>query len=118
MINSRAKGARGEREFIERHLAPRWPEAKRNLDQYSDDKRDCIRIAGVHWQIKRTERLELWAAIRQAETEAIGTDLPIVAFRRNRSAWYCALSADDLVPLLDITALTTGRAAPRGSLTA
>jgi hypothetical protein len=99
-MNSRAKGARGEREFITLHLAPYWPDARRNLDQFTDDKRDVARVAGVHFQIKRTERLELWAAIHQAETEAVNTDLPVVAFRRNRSPWYCVLPAEALVAML------------------
>lgn len=98
--SSRRKGQRGEREFIALHLAPYWPDAKRNLDQFGDDKRDAINCAGAHFQIKRTERLDLWAAIRQAETEAIGNAVPIVAFRRNRSSWYCALRADYLTALL------------------
>jgi hypothetical protein len=99
--DSRAKGARGEREFIARHLVPYWPEAKRNLDQFGEDKRDCIRVGGVHWQIKRTERLQLWAGLQQAEREAIGGDLPVLAFRRNRSLWYCALDAEALIGLLN-----------------
>lgn len=99
-MNSRSKGARGEREFIAVHLAPYWPEAKRNLDQFGDDKRDAINCAGAHWQIKRTENLRLWDAIRQAEAEAIGDAVPIVAFRRNRSAWYCALRAEYVTALL------------------
>jgi len=99
-MNSRAKGARGEREFIERHLLDYWPQAKRNLDQFGDDKRDVVRVAGCHFQIKRTERLELWAAIHQAEQEAFPTDLPIVAFRRNRSRWYCVIEAHELIALL------------------
>src|SRR4051794_12225934 len=61
-MNSRAKGKRGEREFIDRHLAAVWPDACRNLDQYGDDKRDVLRCAGIHWQIKRTERVDLWGA--------------------------------------------------------
>lgn len=99
-MNSRAKGARGEREFIERHLVEHWPDAKRNLDQYTDDKRDVVRVTGCHFQIKRTERLELWAAIQQAETEAAPGDLPVVAFRRNRSRWYCILDAHALIELI------------------
>jgi hypothetical protein len=99
-LNSRAKGAQGEREFIAKHLAPYWPDACRNLDQFKADKRDCLNVAGVHFQIKRTERLEVWAAIAQAEGEAAGTDLPVVAFRRNRSRWYCVLDAAELVALL------------------
>ncbi len=97
---SRRKGARGEREFIELHLAPYWPEARRNLDQFSEDKRDALRCAGIHWQIKRQERLNIWLAVAQAEADAIGQDLPVVAFRRNRSEWYCALEAGALVGLL------------------
>lgn len=99
-LNSRRKGKRGELEFIERHLAEHWPEACRNLDQYGDDKRDVAKVAGCHWQIKRTEQLKLWAAIKQAHDEAAATDLPIVAFRRNRSPWYCVIEADELVALL------------------
>lgn len=99
-VNSRRKGARGELEFIQRHLAPFWPGACRNLDQFKDDKRDCLNVAGVHWQIKRTESLRVWAAIEQAESEATATDLPVVAFRRNRSRWYCIVDAEELVALL------------------
>jgi hypothetical protein len=100
VVDSRGKGARGEREFIAVHLAPYWPEAKRNLDQFGDDKRDAINCAGAHWQIKRTEKLALWAAIAQAETEATAGAVPIVAFRRNRSPWYCALRAEYMTALL------------------
>lgn len=98
--SSRRKGARGELEFIQQHLVPYFPEAKRNLDQFGEDKRDCVNVAGAHFQIKRVERLNIWAAITQAETEATGADVPIVAFRRNLCGWYCALSAEHLTGLL------------------
>jgi hypothetical protein len=99
-INSRRKGARGELEFIQTHLQPHWPDACRNLDQFKADKRDCLNVAGVHWQIKRTESLQIWTALAQAESEAAVTDLPVVAFRRNRSRWYCVVEASELVALL------------------
>lgn len=99
-INSRSKGKRGEQEFINEHLRPFWPAACRNIDQFGDDKRDCLNVGGVHWQIKRTETLRVWDAINQAGTEATPTDMPVVAFRRNRSKWYCIVEADELVALL------------------
>ena len=99
-MDSRAKGARGEREFIHLHLAPYWPAAKRNLDQFGADKRDALECAGVHWQIKRTEKLAIWAALHQAESEAIGNDVPVVAFRRNRSGWYVAAPAGFVCALI------------------
>jgi hypothetical protein len=99
-INSRSKGKRGELEFINRHLRPFWPNACRNIDQFGDQKQDCLNVAGVHWQIKRTERFEFWKAVEQATSEAASTDVPIVAVRRNRSKWYCVIEADELVDLL------------------
>lgn len=99
-LNSRRKGAAGELEFINLHLRPYWPDACRNIDQTRDDKRDCLNVAGTHFQIKRTESLRLYAALAQAESEAASTDLPVVAFRRSRSKWYCVLDAAELVALL------------------
>jgi hypothetical protein len=99
-LNSRAKGKKGEQEFINSYLRPYWPDACRNIDQFGADKNDCYNVAGVHWQIKRTETFRVWDALAQAETEAAPVDLPIVAFRRNRSKWYCVLEAAELVALL------------------
>ena len=99
-MNSRNKGKRGELEFIREHLADYWPEAKRNLDQFKGDGRDCLEAGDFHWQIKRTESLRLWEAIKQAESESLAKHVPLVAFRRNRSRWYVVGSADFLVPLL------------------
>lgn len=99
-INSRRKGKAGEQEFINTHLRPYWPAACRNIDQFGADKRDCLNVAGVHWQIKRTEAARVWEWVAQAEGEASPTDLPVVAFRRNRSKWYCVVEADELVALL------------------
>lgn len=97
-MNSRAKGARGEREFIHDHLIEFWPAARRNLEQHTEDKRDSLDTGPLHWQIKRTESLRLWAALSQAEREANGR-LPLLAFRRNRSPWYVAGRAELLVPI-------------------
>lgn len=92
---------RGERLFIATYLAPYWPDAKRNLDQFGVDKRDAVQCGGVHWQIKFQERLNIWLALAQAQREASPNDLAVVAFKRSRSAWYCALEAEYLVALLD-----------------
>jgi hypothetical protein len=99
-MNSRSKGKRGELEFIRDHLAEFWPEAKRNLDQFKGDGRDCLEAGDFHWQIKRTESLRLWDAIEQAESEAVHPHVPLVAFRRNRSKWYVIAPAEFVVPVL------------------
>lgn len=99
-INSRAKGKAGELEFIREHLAEFWPDAKRNLDQFKGDGRDCLDAGDFHWQVKRTERLAVWSAIEQSESEAQDGRVPLVAFRRNRSPWYVVGRAGLLVPML------------------
>jgi hypothetical protein len=98
-INSRAKGKRAELALAQ-ILVPYWPEVCRNLDQFGKDKRDLLNCAGVHWQVKHVESLNIWKALDQAMTEAASTDTPVVAFRRNRSPWYAALELDELIPLL------------------
>jgi hypothetical protein len=113
-IDSRAKGKKGELEFINQHLVPCWPEAKRNIDQFGDDKRDCIVLNGVHWQIKRTEALRLYDAIAQAENEAAATDLPVVAFRRNHAPWRVVVDAGEFVALLRLREASSGEDCEHG----
>lgn len=98
-INSRRKGRQAEIE-VAKLLSSYWPAALRNLDQFGDDKRDIDGVPGCHIQVKRTETLKIWAAIKQAEDEAKPGDMPIVAFRRNRSGWYAALPLDELAALI------------------
>ena len=42
-------------------------------------------------EIKRTEKLNLWGAIKQAETNSSSNRIPLVIFKRNRSKIYCCL---------------------------
>ena len=100
-LNSRAKGRRAEIAFAQK-MSVWWPEAIRNLDQFGDDKRDVLHCAGLHFQIKHVERLNIWAALAQAEGEARNGDMPLVAFKRNRSKFYVAGDADDLLPILKL----------------
>jgi hypothetical protein len=99
-LNSRAKGKRAELDLISKHLLPYWPQACRNLDQFKGDGRDVLNVPGLHIQVKHVEKLNIWVALTQAETEAAPGDLPVVAFKRSRSPWYGALPMDELVPLL------------------
>jgi hypothetical protein len=46
------------------------------------------------------ESLNIWKALNQAITEADPKDVPVVAFKRNRSPWFAALELDELIPLL------------------
>lgn len=98
-INSRSKGKRGEQEVV-RIFKEHWPEASRNLDQFGDRKEDVLNVAGCHLQIKRVERLNVWAALKQTHDEARAQDLPVLVFRRNNGRWHAALELDELIALL------------------
>jgi hypothetical protein len=101
-INSRAKGARFERALV-KILARVWPDCSRNLDQFGPLKMDCLRTPGWHWQAKNVEALNIWRALSQAENEAMAGDVPVIAFKRNRSKIYAALELERLLDLIERT---------------
>ena len=98
----RNKGARGELEVVRLLHDHGWTFAGRTSDGKSQTTRGDIAMgpAGVHFEVRRRETLSLWAWLAQAEREAKPGDMPVVAFRRSRSAWYAALPLDILLALL------------------
>lgn len=98
MINSRAKGCRGELEwsaFLREHLS--CPDARRGQQfSGSPESPDVVGgVPGTHCEAKRTERLNLQAAMEQAVQDC-GDDIPYVASRRSRKPWLVTVQADDL----------------------
>jgi len=105
-INSRQKGAAGEREFA-KYLRDRGIEARRG-QQYSGspDSPDVVSdLSGVHWEVKRTERINGYTALDQAQVDSGQGEVPIVAHRRNGRPWMAMLAMDDLMPLLELAEL-------------
>lgn len=97
----RSKGNRAEREIIDLLRALGWTGARRNFQSGGQGGGDVIGgPADVHLEVKHRERAEIWTWIQQAEDEARPTDLPLVAFRRNRSQWYAAVPLEELLALL------------------
>jgi hypothetical protein len=50
-------------------------------------------------EAKNTERLNIWAALKQAETERKGT--PLVVFSKNHAKIYCAMEFDHFMDLIE-----------------
>lgn len=101
MVNSNQKGKRGEREFAA-YLREYGVEARRS-QQYAGghDSQDVLHdIPGIHFEVKRTEALQLHPAMEQAAEDATEGDIPVVAFRRNRGKWVAILPMDDLMKLI------------------
>lgn len=101
-LNSKRKGAEGERELAEKLRGLGFSQARRGQQfrggQDSPDVADAI--PGVHIECKRVEQLRLWDAIAQAESDA-GDSIPVLMHRRNRSPWLVTVCLEDLIPFCE-----------------
>lgn len=104
MTDSRAKGARGEREFAAM-LKTRFPQLDfaRGIQTRGGgaEAADVYGLPGFHFEVKRVEALNVWKALAQAQHDADPQSYAAVAFRRNRSGWYVAQPAEDWFDLAE-----------------
>ena len=99
-INSRAKGARGERMAAE--FLKRFGFQARRAQQYSgqDGSQDLKHdVPGVHIEVKWVERLNIHDAMEQATRDCMGKT-PVVLHKKNGSDWLATLPAEHLIRLL------------------
>ena len=98
-MNSRAKGARGERELAN-YLKSKGYDARRG-QQYSgaNGDADVVGLIGVHIECKRVERLDLTKALDQAKRDAKPGEFPVVIHRKNGEEWQATMSLDTFLTL-------------------
>lgn len=99
-INSRTKGAVGERELAEflrerGHTARRGQQFKGGVD--SPDI-VCETLPGFHLECKRVEAGNLYKWLAQSKRDA-GSKVPLVVHRRNRQEWVVILPLEDFLKL-------------------
>ena len=94
-MNSKQKGARGEREWRD-YLREQGYEARRGQQfSGSPDSPDVIcPDLPFHFEVKRVEKLNLLDACAQAEGDCGGKPW-IVAHRRNNTPWLVTMTADE-----------------------
>ena len=94
-MNSRNKGAEGERELA-RILRERGYNSRRG-QQYSgaNGDADVVGIDGVHIEVKRVEKLNIDNAMEQSIRDARVDEVPVVAHRKNRKGWLVTMRLDD-----------------------
>ena len=99
MINSKQKGARGERELSSK--LKEYGYNTRRGQQYcgANGDADVIGLAGIHIECKRVERLNIYDAISQAKSDAKEGELPTVFHRKDRSEWLVTMTFDDWMKL-------------------
>jgi Holliday junction resolvase len=98
---SRNKGKRGEREAVELLRSHGFEEARRGQQHRGGpDSPDILGgPPGLHLEVKRTERLDLYASIEQATHDAEISETPVVLHRRNGRQWVAILPAGEFLAL-------------------
>lgn len=100
---SRAKGKRGEREWVN-WLKAHGVTARRTAQVCgsSGEAADVVGLPGIHQEVKNVERLNLRKAIEQAEHDAAAHKkktgealIPVVIHKLPRRGWYVTMQAGD-----------------------
>ena len=94
-MNSRQKGARGERELASE--LRKYGYNCRRGQQYcgANGDADVVGLPGVHIECKRVEHLNLYDAMAQAKHDKKEDELPAVFHRKNECKWLVTMELDD-----------------------
>jgi len=101
---AKRKGAGGERDFAQ-WLTLRGYSARRS-QQFCGKGPDasdvmCENFKGIHIEVKRTERLSLYKALEQAQTDNKNPDkVSIVAHRANDKPWLIVMDGEEWLRLI------------------
>lgn len=100
-INSRVKGAVGERELAT-YLTERGHITRRGQQFAGGGDSPDVKstIPGVHFEVKRVESLLLYPAMDQAIRDAKPGNMPVVVHRRNHKPWVVVMGLDDFLRLV------------------
>lgn len=97
-MNSRNKGAAGERELA-RILRDHGYDKSRRGQQFcgSNGDADVVGLPGIHIECKRVEKLNLYDAMEQARDDSRECEIPAVFHRKNHKPWLVTMDFDDFM---------------------
>ena len=107
-MNSRDKGARGERELA--HELERYGFSARRGQQFAgaNGDADVVGLPGVHLEVKRVEKLNIDNAMEQSRRDAYAESLkmgevmiPVVMHRRNRKPWLVTMDLENFMEMYE-----------------
>jgi hypothetical protein len=101
-INSRAKGARGERAWRDKLRSFGYDAERGQQRAGGPDSPDvkCPQLDWIHFEVKCVEALNIHNAIAQAQRDAASHQVPVVAHKRNRGPWLVTLLADQFLNII------------------
>lgn len=99
-MNSRAKGAAGERELAE--VLRGYGYKARRGQQFSgaNGDPDVVGMDGYHIECKRVEKLNIDTAMEQSVRDARENEIPIVCHRKNRKQWLVTIRLKDFMEVV------------------
>lgn len=100
-MNSRNKGKRGERQWRDELRANGYHARRGQQFSGSSESPDvvCDELAGIHFEVKAVERLNIEDAMEQARHDS-QNKTPVVAHRRCRRRWLVTMEAEFFFRLL------------------
>lgn len=100
-MNSKRKGASGERELA-RKLKEYGYDARRG-QQYSgaNGDADVVGLKNIHIECKRVERLNLYDAMAQSRNDAKIGEIPTIFHRKNNCEWLVTMRLEDFIKLYE-----------------
>jgi Holliday junction resolvase len=94
MVNSRAKGCRGERELSSK-LKEYGYETRRGQQFCGNNgDADVVGLDGIHIECKRVEHLNLYNAMAQATSDKKEEEIPVVMHRKDRCEWLVTMTLE------------------------
>jgi hypothetical protein len=104
-INSRNKGAAGEREWCKFLRDHGWAKAERDIEQSRSGGGD-VPVPPVLYEVKRYNQIAVRKWLDQSTKSVVDykeCSIPVVAMREDgRTDWMILLSAEDFVKLLKL----------------
>ena len=97
-INSKKKGASGERELANK-LKEHGFKTRRGQQYNGLEGEDVVGLDYIHIECKRVENLNITKAMEQSKQDATKEQLPAVFHRKNRQKWLVTMELDDWIKL-------------------
>lgn len=97
MVNSRAKGARGEREARDA-VRKHWksPSCERSAQRCGKETADLFgALPHCHLEVKRHRKIGALRFLDQADRDRRSSDIPIVLMREDQGEWVIMLRLED-----------------------
>lgn len=99
-INSREKGAKGERELANK-LKEYGYNCRRGQQFSGLEGEDVTGLDYIHIECKRVENLNIEKALQQSKRDAKENQLPAVFHRKNGEKWKVTMDFDDWMQLFN-----------------